>query len=39
MHLLEINSSPKCEDRHPKLIKLVNLMADGLLNIIEGISN
>lgn len=34
LHLLEINLSAKCDERHPKLSAMLEDMGGGLLNII-----
>lgn len=36
VHLLEVNMSARCEERHPRLTAMLEDMAEGLLNILEG---
>lgn len=35
LHLLEVNLSAKCEERHPDLTRMLQEMAHGLINILE----
>jgi hypothetical protein len=35
LHLLEVNLSAKCEERHPELTRMLEEMGHGLINILE----
>jgi hypothetical protein len=35
LHLLEVNLSARCEERHPSLIDMLDQMANGLMNILK----
>lgn len=39
LHLLEINMSARCEERHPRLSSMLEAMGEGILSILEGKEN